>query len=353
VGDSSAISWCDATFNGWWGCEKVSPACAHCYAERDSNRYGQDGLWGKDHRIRLLSDDNWRKPLLWAARAREGKMPDGSENLDGHRPRVFTASMADVFEERLDLDPLRKRLFELIAATPELDWLVLTKRPPSLRDLVTSGDVYESIWDTEDHWSLRPNIWMGVSIENAAFTWRADALRAIPARVRFLSCEPLLGSLFPETQPLGRSAPAGETAVEAAPEGGTERRRRASLDLTGIDWVIVGGESGPRAKARPTHPAWVREIRDAVQLAPHRPALHFKQWGSWTPDEFGRDPNGVWVNPNGSVVTSFQADVYEDVLHEGAVRMRYAGPRPGDGGKFIDGTDHCEFPPSAAELVLA
>jgi protein gp37 len=354
MGDSTQISWCDATFNPWWGCEKVSPACAHCYAERDANRYGNRGLWGADHKIRFLSDANWRKPLAWAAKARDGLLPDGSENEDGHRPRVFTASMADVFEERRELLLPRQRLFELIAETPELDWLVLTKRA-------------EEAYDFAAVEGLPGNVWLGVSVENEAYTWRVDVLREIPAAVRFLSVEPLLGSLFPDRPMTGM--PGGATAQSAAkgdpcdvaaartvPDGqgepveheGPGRAHRAPLDLTGIHWVIVGGESGPRGKARPMHPAWVREVRDAVALADPRPAFHMKQWGSWTPDPNGLDAAAVWVKTDGTRVTDFQADVYDIDLNR-AVRMRYAGPRPGDGGKYLDGVDHCEFP----ELALA
>jgi hypothetical protein len=234
---------------------------------------------------------------------------------------------------------------------------------------------------------------MGVSIENAAFTWRADVLRQIPAACRFLSCEPLLGTLFPGDRRTHPSLRYLDRPIADRPGGATDRHeakddplsqygltrrpdrggtrpvdtresgsaRRAPLDLTRIDWVIIGGESGPRGKARPTHPDWVREIRDAVlaqgredtpqQYAPWtRPALHFKQWGSWTPDPNGIDPNAVWVKPDGTRVTSFQADVYDiDLTH--AVRMRYAGPRPGDGGKYLDGVDWCEFP--EPEMVAA
>jgi protein gp37 len=393
MGDSTQISWCDATWNGWWGCEKVSPACAHCYAERDSNRYGHRGLWGADHRFRWLSDANWQKPMLWAAHARNGLLPGGKTPIPegaygiARRPRVFAMSMADVFEERDELELPRLRFMRLIEKTPELDWLVLTKRPEFARDWLRNYNfrAFSSVGEGPSP----PNLWLGVSIENAAFTWRVEVLLDIPVRVRFLSCEPLLGSLFPEiasrpgttggsstglnakddpaaTTPDARAEREGARPVDT--RGSGHARSRAPLDLgfngvgaPGIDWVIVGGESGPRSKARPTHPAWVREIRDVVlgegrenDPQPYgpwtRPALHFKQWGSYTPDPNGIDPDAVWVKLDGTRVSSFQADVYGIDLNH-AVRMRYAGPRPGDGGKYLDGTDWCEFP--ATDIKVA
>lgn len=326
----SRIEWCDATFNPWWGCEKVSPGCAHCYAERDSNRFVK-GIWGADHAFRFFGDHHWNEPLRWAR-----TLP---EKL-GRRPRVFTASMADVFEDRPELLEPRSRLFDLIRATPELDWLVLTKRP----------DVALRWFD--EHWPdppagpvhlwapPLPNVWMGVSIENARHTWRADVLREIPAAVRFLSCEPLLGSL---TQ--GRAGTSGKSSTTSGtgPSEGQGRsdagrknvsspatrvaegpsvftRARAPLDLTGIDWVIVGGESGPGA--RPMHPDWAREIRDAcLAVAPctcrpgldgggwyhahdcrsrdPRPAFFFKQWGEWTPTPMRNAREVIALYPDG------------------------------------------------------
>lgn len=239
----SAIEWCDATFNPWWGCERVSPGCAHCYADTWARRLGMSDLWVKrgEHAFRFFSDKHWNEPLKWAR-----TLP---EKL-GRRPRVFCASMADVFEDngqdselmRL-LDDERERLWLLIEATPELDWLILTKRPEIARDWLGNMD------------PPYPNAWLGVSIENARYTWRADVLREIPSAVRFISAEPLLGSLYAKTP----------------------------LDLSGIDWVIVGGESGPGARGMDLE--WVREIIDhAGTLDPYgngdRPAVFVKQLGS-------------------------------------------------------------------------
>jgi protein gp37 len=217
MGKNSKIEWTHHTFNPWWGCVKVSPACKHCYAEAWAKRTGND-VWGHNAPRRFLSDRHWKEPLKW---------PPG---------RVFCASMADVFEDREDLDPSRQRLWALIEQTPNLDWLLLTKRPECI-DKTT-------VWP--------PNVWMGVTAENQEYaSLRIPLLLETNATTRFLSCEPLLG-------PLNLSP---------------------WLDK-GIDWVIAGGESG--AKARPTNPEWFRSLRD--QCVNAGVPFFFKQWGQWSSD---------------------------------------------------------------------
>lgn len=229
MAEHTAIPWCDHTFNPWWGCENISPGCAHCYAERHAGRFSK-GLWGPGHRFRFFEGEHWRQPLQWNARARR----------EGVRKRVFCASMADVFEEREELEEYRERLFDVIEGTPTLDWLILTKRAEAMRDYF-------------QEWDLPENTWLGVTIENARYTYRADILREIPAAVRFISAEPLLGSLV---NPTWREIPLLPLSREEA---------SLPLDLTEIDWLIAGAESGP--KARPMDEKWVRELRDAC-LAP-------------------------------------------------------------------------------------
>ncbi|PJI92490.1 protein gp37 [Yoonia maricola] len=230
MGANSKIEWTTHTFNPWWGCTKVSEACKHCYAEAWAKRVGQK-VWGPRPERRLLSDTHWRQPLKWnrdAAKSNE-------------RPRVFCASMADVFEDRDELIPHRDRLFDLIEATPNLDWLLLTKRPQNVRRLAR--------WDTE--WP--DNVWLGTTVE---LQKRAEELlpyiEAVPAKVRFISAEPLLGPL--EIEPW--------------------------LETT-IDWVITGGESGP--KARPASPKWFTDLH--AQCMRTETAFHFKQWGDWAPGD--------------------------------------------------------------------
>jgi protein gp37 len=330
MGEATGISWCDATFNPWIGCEKVSPGCAHCYAETlVTGRMGRPGTWGADGVRQRTSAANWKKPFRWNELAREGLLPDGKKNPDGHRPRVFCASLADVFEERKEIEPWRVELLDVIRATSELDWLVLTKRPEEARERL-----FEALSE-----SLLPNLWLGVSIENSRHTWRADVLRTIPAAIKFISAEPLLGSLFAQPGVCGSCGHSTECHlgdgcdVEVSDWGsldcGCRRRYAKSLDLAGIDWVIVGGESGGKA-ARPMYPTWVRELREAMlgrdpheplNPWPARPAFHFKQWGSWRP------------HPHGGA-------------------MVYAGANPKSGGKLLDGVEWCEFPEYDRQTLL-
>ena len=226
---NSAIEWTAHTFNPWWGCTKISPACDHCYAETWSKRTGYD-VWGANSPRRQLSDDYWNQPIIWDRHAAQTR----------RRARVFCASMADVFELDPALDSLRKRLWALVEQTPNLDWLLLTKRPHLARRMAP--------WDNA--WPL--HVWLGTSVENQQFADRRIRFLAdVPCRYRFLSCEPLLG-------PLDLS-----THIEA------------------LHWIIAGGESG--SQARPTHPDWVRGVRD--QCVNAGVAFHFKQWGNWYPQE--------------------------------------------------------------------
>lgn len=227
---NSKIEWTHHTFNPWWGCAKVSPACDHCYAERDAGRFDpKRTLWGVDAERRTFGDKHWGDPEKWNKAAAKA----------GERHRVFCASMADVFDKNAPAGA-RDRLWALIEATPNLDWLVLTKR---------IGNVAKMI---PDRWalSLPHNVWLGISVVNQGEVDRdIQKLLAIPVRIRFLSMEPLLG-------------PVDLTRVQ---------------HLKMIDWVIVGGESGP--KARPMNPYWACSLRDQCVSA-GVPFL-FKQWGEW------------------------------------------------------------------------
>jgi protein gp37 len=234
MGENSSIEWTDHTFNPWWGCSKVSPACDHCYAELWAKRTGHQ-LWGTKSARRFFSDLHWDEPLTWNQQAFSTRQ----------RARVFCASMADVFERRSELDSHRARLWNLIGRTPHLDWLLLTKRPQNVAGMVP--------WD--NNWPA--NVWLGTTIENQTFAQkRLPFLLKNPAAVRFISCEPLLGAL-----------------------NLTRWFRREGLYP--IDWVIAGGESGP--SSRPTHPDWALSILSQCQHA--AVPFHFKQWGRWVPAE--------------------------------------------------------------------
>jgi protein gp37 len=232
VAKDSRIEWTHHTFNPWWGCTKVSPGCKYCYAETWARRIGQD-VWGPGAKRRELTESYWRQPYVWndqAAGATE-------------RPRVFCASMADVFEDRRELDDKRARLWTIIEKTKNLDWLLLTKRPQNFKKLAP----WELLWPD--------NVWLGVTAENQLWAEkRIPILLEQRANVVFLSCEPLLGPLD----------------LSQWTKSSTSRR---------IDWVIGGGESGHHARSM--HPEWIMSLRDQCKAAGIR--FHFKQWGNWRP----------------------------------------------------------------------
>lgn len=234
MGQNSKIEWTHHTFNPWWGCEKVSPACKHCYAQTWANRLGL-GLWGGDDTPRrFFSENHWSEPYRWNRQAESA----------GERRRVFCASMSDVFEDRRDLDPWRSRLWPIIAETPWLDWLLLTKRPEHVERLVP----WQGDWPD--------NVWLGTTVENQEYAnMRVPIIAKLPAAVRFVSCEPLLGAL--------------DLSAWLTRPG----------EKCGINWVIAGGESGPRS--RPMNPLWAEELRD--QCIRSDVPFHFKQWGHWGP----------------------------------------------------------------------
>lgn len=264
MGENSKIEWCDHTFNPWVGCTKVSPGCDHCYAEAQARRFGDAALWRGERR--RTSDQNWRQPLKWNARAK----------AEGVRRRVFCASLADVFDNQVD-PAWRCDLWDLIWETPHLDWLLLTKRPQNIRAMLP-GATKGALADWNNGW---PNVWLGTTVENQAEAdRRIPHLLAVPAEKRFLSCEPLVGAVD-----LTQLPGPDETALDclrghcdATEEQRRVRPRRWTADGL-ISWVICGGESGPGA--RPMHPDWVRSL--SYQCITTRTPFLFKQWGEWAP----------------------------------------------------------------------
>jgi protein gp37 len=229
VSEKTGIAWTDHTFNPWWGCVPVSPGCDNCYAETFSHRLGLD-LWGPKAPRRFFGDKHWNEPRRWNREALE---------TFGRPARVFCASMADVFEDRRDLDPWRERLFALIEETPNLRWQLLTKRPENMRRLAPAR------WD--EAWPS--NVWAMTTAENMKmFLRRADHLARIPAGVLGISAEPLIEALDFDDEPIDPESPGGPFSL---------------LDFFGISWVIVGGESAQRREdARPFNLAWARKIVD-------------------------------------------------------------------------------------------
>jgi protein gp37 len=217
MGENSKIEWTDHTFNPWIGCQKVSPGCDHCYAEAMMDHRYHKVEWGPHGERKRTSEANWRKPRQWAKAAR---------NAGGiiKRPRVFCASLADVWDNQVPVQ-WRRDLFNLIYETPELDWLLLTKRPENIGDMLWAAIGEAELWP----W---PNVWLGTTAEDQKnYDRRLAALSKIPARVRFVSYEPAIGPLTPKT------------GIGTVP-----------------DWIICGGESG--RGARYMQPYWARLLLD-------------------------------------------------------------------------------------------
>lgn len=271
MSENSKIEWTDHTFNPWEGCQKVGPGCDHCYAESRNARFsgGTAINWGPGAPRRRTSATNWRKPLAWNA-AHEAFFA-----AHGRRQRVFCASLADVFDNAVP-SQWRADLFSLIAATPNLDWLLLTKRIGNVRAMLDKT-AYLGTTDSVLDMMPLPNVWLGATIVNQEEADRdIPKLLATPARVRFLSMEPLLGPVDLGTIDIDGHSEIYPLDGTANCEDGEGNR---APDLPGIDWVIVGGESG--AGARPMHPEWARSLRDQC-TASSVPFL-FKQWGEWMP----------------------------------------------------------------------
>lgn len=290
MADTTNIEWADSTWNPWIGCSAVSPGCDNCYAADWAKRYG------RDFSERTKTAD-WAKPKRWNAApffqcSSCGKRGDGlqfglggqgqatplcpsctSHDILPARRRVFP-SLCDPFDNQVP-EVWRAQLFALIMETPNIDWLLLTKRIGYAHKLIGG---FHSV-------PLLPNIWLGAAIVNQAEADRdIPKLLDIPARVRFLSMEPLLGPVnltrLPHEDGGSGDALAGEVWVETwLDDAGTQRQRCAVGEYGRLDWVIVGGESGPNA--RPMSPEWARSLRDQCRAA-GVPYL-FKQWGEWIP----------------------------------------------------------------------
>ena len=311
MSESSKIEWTDATWNVVTGCEKVSPGCDNCYAETFAERWrgipGHHFETGFDVTLRperMMLPLKWRKPK-----------------------RIFVNSMSDLFHKDVP-DSYIAEVFSVMARTPQHTYQVLTKRHGRMRSLLSRPSFRDNLAHLAD-WPL-PNVWLGVSVEDQKHAnLRIPALVDTPAAVRFLSCEPLLGpiDLKQAVRTLGSERGHGLTAsfVHA---GGCCRK------FHGIDWVIVGGESG--RGARPMSPDWARSLRDQCETA-DVPFL-FKQWGEYQPTDWkviGRpsDRRNVLVG-----------DPIDDLGHRW--EMRRVGK--GKAGRELDGRTWDEFPAAAA-----
>jgi protein gp37 len=252
----TTIEWADYTFNPWIGCEKVSAGCKLCYASvdtfaRTSKARGLP-LWGPGSTRHRTREANWQKVRAWNRKAREAREQRArlAAEVPWDRPRVFCASLADVFEARPELDAWRADLWALIQECTELDWLLLTKRPENVRGMVPARWLGRTQYADEVPGRWPSHVWLGTSIEDQE---QADAriphLLAVHAPVRFLSLEPLIGRVD-----LSK-------AYQVSPERGGTLAYPLEVNEGGyqrVDWMIIGGESGPGA--RPCDVAWIRDL---------------------------------------------------------------------------------------------
>lgn len=267
------IEWCDATFNPWIGCTKVGPGCDHCYAERSTPARVLSVEWGPHAERRRTSAANWSQPLQWE------RQHDQFFATHGRRRRVFCASLADVFDNQVPAS-WRAHLFALIEQTPHLDWLLLTKRIGNVMPML-SEVAHSLFWmDRLEAPGLPENVWLGATVVSQEEADRdIPKLLQAPAAKRFISMEPLLGPVDLEAIPFGPPCTGcGEPVRLDALTGSTYCLYACDgPHFRAVDWVIVGGESGPHA--RPMHPDWARSLRD--QCAAAGVPFLFKQWGSW------------------------------------------------------------------------
>lgn len=318
MGENTKIEWCDHSWNPWLGCTKVSAGCANCYAEQlMDGRFGKV-QWGPQGTRKRTSAANWRKPLQWNKEqwlecpacgwrgAAVSICPDCDRvHPNTTRQRVFCASLADIFEDRPELVEWRIDLFRLIHQTKNLDWLLLTKRPENVVDMAALDSPAVKMPD---------NVWIGTSVEDQEQAdKRIPELLKIPATVRFLSIEPLLGPVdlptfgsYIDPDGFGNNGPMSfQLGSSIEPDNP-------------IDWVIVGGESGPNA--RPMHPDWVRSIRDQCQAA--GVPFFFKQWGEY----------GVFDH----TVSMHEASKESGYLHRSGKYTKFSRSTPPVTGKFED-----------------
>lgn len=343
MADKSKIEWTEASWNPIRGCSRVSDGCRHCYAEGQAARIikmdrgrgvpdgdgSYDGLLAKggqwNGQIKVV-DSAMDQPLRWK------------------RPRkIFVNSMSDLFHENVQ-DDVIDRVFDVMARAPQHTYQILTKRPERMMQYLNdagrphrAGSKFFVASDgTSSPWPLA-NVWLGVSVEdNATARERIPFLLQSPAAVRWLSIEPLLGPIsmrwfpaWPENPPY--------TAENPYNGGGTNH-----LDgLRRLDWIVVGGESGP--KARPMHPQWVRVLRD--QCAEAGVPFLFKQWGEWAPGENVERASGLV--PIASLVGGEWKIGMEDLASLGG----HVDDEPdlyrigkGSAGRLLDGELHDGYP---------
>lgn len=340
--ENSNIEWTDHTFNPWIGCTKVDELCAHCYAEARDIRFNGGQHWGKGAPRQRTTPSNWNEPRRWnreADKAYEEWKATLTMNPPPRRPRVFCASLADWLDDEVPIEWLADLLL-LIYNCPNLDWLLLSKRPENFFSRLEAvsnwvlkfggvGDNADSsvrfyIW--LEAWrsavGFPSNVWIGTSVgTQKSADLRIPELLKIPARIRFLSCEPLLGPV--EFSNVTKRVDCVKVL--------------GNMAFDGIHWLIAGGESGKGA--RPMHPDWARRMRDQCRAA--GVPFFFKQWGEWAPAEERGDTVSVTLaQPGGGP----NPEWHEFGHTEFKPRQLMARVGKKAAGALLDGREHKEFP---------
>lgn len=341
MAEDTLISWADDTFNPWEGCQKVGPGCDNCYAETRNARYGGGvaANWGPGAPRRRTSASNWKKPLAWD-REQAAKIANRHSASPPVSPRfVFCSSLADVFDNAVPHE-WRRDLFDLIRATPNLTWLLLTKRPGNILKLFEeacrlndNGTRWtSSLPDLRIMWPR--NAAIGCTVVNQEEANRdipklRDAKRKLQPAFSFLSMEPLLGPVDLRVIDCGHFIFDALTGAELHRDPGP---LTPVIPTRAVDWVIVGGESGPNARL--SHPKWFRDPRDHCAAA--RVPFQFKQWGEWAPyTESGHlnraiSPEGMTRRDDGS--SGFVGETW----------MSRVGKKAA--GHLLDGAEHLARP---------
>jgi protein gp37 len=335
MAENSSIEWCDHTFNGWIGCSRVGPGCDNCYAAVSTPVRVAGIKWGPgEDRVRT-KPSNWAKPRQWERNA-ESFMAQ-----HGRRQRVFCSSLADVFDNEVPTQ-WRTDLLRLILETPSLDWLLLTKRIGNARRMLDDAVTVDGrLMDASDRYRPLPNVWIGATVVNQDEADRdIPKLLEVPAAIRFLSIEPMLGAIDLSRflwQCCGNYQDGAEHM--GSREGPVCCGNPETKDL--LHWIIVGGESGP--KARPAHPNWFRSLRD--QCAQAEVPYLFKQWGEWAPHRAGAGGDEGGDLRRGHV-RYLEGDGRRPDGHfrKGDAAVARIGKKAS--GRLIDGIEHNGFPQS-------
>lgn len=320
MAENSAIEWTDHTFNPWIGCTKVSPACDNCYAERDMSTRLHIVQWGAGQPRQRTGEKNWNWPGRWNRRHEEFFAEHG------RRQRVFCASLADVFDNEVPVE-WRVDLFRQILATPNLDWLLLTKRIGNVEKMVAE---VMAILQPGEPVRMPPNVWLGSTIPNQTEADR-DVAKLLAAKaalhisIVFLSMEPLLGPVRLDMLSYHTTGMPGDgnrwTLNLNALDGFRATSIQSAINGPKLDWIIIGGESGP--KARMADPAWYRSL--VAQAEKYGTPILFKQWGEWAPPD-QIPPEAI------SPVHDYLGDVY----------LTRAGKKAA--GRMLDGRLHNGYP---------